>query len=116
MDDSKLYENRGLNVTFKAHGGLREMLDYAHKEYGVNKSEQAQYLMETLIATELTGENQMDDYLRMIKGLIIRKLRTKQSELEFQISLREEAIQSINIELGGGDCETRDDSKLGELK
>jgi len=116
MDDSKLYENRGLNVTFKAHGGLREMLDYAHKEYGVNKSEQAQYLMETLIATELTGENQMDDYLRMIKGLIIRKLRTKQSELEFQISLREEAIQSINIELGGDDCETKDDNKLGELK
>ena len=79
MDDSKLYENRGLNVTFKAHGDLREMLDYAHKEYGVNKSEQAQYLMETLIATELTGKNQIDDYLRIIKGLIIRKLKAKQA-------------------------------------
>ena len=54
----------------------------------------------------------------MVKNLTLKlgKLRTKQSELEFQISLREEAIQSINIELGGGDCETRDDSKLGELK
>jgi|TARA_R110000751_G_scaffold256736_1_gene356141 predicted DNA-binding transcriptional regulator AlpA len=116
MDDSKLYENKGLNVTFKVHGGLREMLDYAHKEYGVNKSEQAQYLMETLIANELTGENQMDDYLRMIKGLIIRKLRTKQSELEFQISLREEAIQSINIELGDADCQINNDERLLRLK
>ena len=116
MDDSKLYENRGLNVTFKAHGDLREMLDYAHKEYGVNKSEQAQYLMETLIATELTGKNQIDDYLRIIKGLIIRKLKAKQSELELEISLREEAIQSINIELGDADCQTNSDERLLRLK
>ena len=98
---SDVYEDEGVNVVFKAKGNLREMFDHVHQVYGVNKSEQAKYLLDMLVNTKLTGESQLDDYLRIVQGLIVGKLRAKQIDLEWQVRMKQTEIESINIELGG---------------
>ena len=101
---SDVYEDEGVNVVFKAKGNLREMFDHVHQVYGVNKSEQAKYLLDMLVNTKLTtfgGESQLDDYLRIVHGLIVGKLRAKQIDLEWQVRMKQTEIESINIELGG---------------
>tara|TARA_B100000780_G_scaffold203292_1_gene144283 strand:- start:59 stop:391 length:333 start_codon:yes stop_codon:yes gene_type:complete len=98
---SDVYEDEGVNVVFKAKGNLREMFDHVHTVYGVNKSEQAKYLLDMLVNTKLTGESQLDDYLRIVQGLIVGKLRAKQIDLEWQVRMKQTEIESINIELGG---------------
>jgi hypothetical protein len=109
MKEDELWENRGLNVVFKAHGTLRDLLTHVHNVYGINKSDQAQYLLEQMVATELVGESQLDDYLRKMQGLLLDKLRAKKIDFEFQIELKQKEVDELTIKLSenNGDIENK---------
>ncbi len=109
MKEDELWENRGLNVVFKAHGTLRDLLTHVHNVYGINKSDQAQYLLEQMVATELVGESQLDDYLRKMQGLLLDKLRAKRIDFEFQIELKQKEVDKLTIKLSesNGDIENK---------
>lgn len=72
-------------VTFKLEGQQFKMMDHVHKEFGVNKTKQMEYLFShflNYLAPENSDKNYSEEYIELMSDMIEKELANKLADFQ----------------------------------